>query len=70
MDRTYPLPDNVWDVDCTPLLPNGANYGESMSVHGIYFTDPNIIALMRAILRGVDRDILVARGMTAAASSA
>lgn len=63
LDETCPLPDNVWEVDCTPLLPGGANYPDGWKVHSIYFEDDKIISLMREILRGVDRGILVARGV-------
>jgi len=59
LDRTYPLPDNVWDIDCSQLInPNV----DGMSVHSSYFhTDQsNCYGLMRALLQGIDRSVLVA----------
>src|SRR6185437_4216160 len=58
LDRTYPLPDNVWDVDCTTIIPkvNG------IATHGVYFEpgpDNKVYALMREILQGKDRSILI-----------
>jgi len=61
LDRTCPVPDNVWDVDCTPLLPGGAAFKNVWDVHSIYFSNPDILALMRQVLVGVDRGVLVAR---------
>jgi len=63
LDTTCPLPDNVWDVNCTPLLPNGPHYSDVWNVHSIYFSDPKIVSLMREILRGLDRGILTDRGL-------
>jgi hypothetical protein len=58
LDRTYPLPDNVWDIDCTTIIPkvNG------IATHGVYFEpgpDNKVYALMREILQGKDRSILI-----------
>jgi len=58
LDRTCPVPDNVWDVDCTTILPkvNG------ISTHGVYFDpgpDNKVYPLMREILQGKDRSILI-----------
>jgi esterase/lipase superfamily enzyme len=66
LDPTCPISDNIWDVDCTPLLPDGALYDQPWSVHSIYFTDDKIINLMRELLRGLDRSILVSRGIAPA----
>jgi esterase/lipase superfamily enzyme len=58
LDRTYPVPDNVWDIDCTTLLDSGVN---GIAIHGEYF-NPNetkIYALLRGILEGSDRSILI-----------
>jgi hypothetical protein len=63
LDTTCPEPDNVWDTDCTPLLPGGAQFPDTGKVHGIYFENPKILDLMRQVLRGLDRGILVARGI-------
>jgi esterase/lipase superfamily enzyme len=61
LDRTYPVPDNVWDVDCTTILPkvNG------ISTHGEYFEPEatQVYALMREILQGKDRSMLIHDGL-------
>ncbi len=53
LDNTCPLPDNVWDIDCTNLIPSDAG-----NIHSSYFEHPKTIALMRQILRGVDRTVI------------
>jgi hypothetical protein len=55
IDRTYPIPDNVWDVDCSDLIPANAT-----DIHSEYFenTSPETIELMRQVLKGVDRTVL------------
>lgn len=62
IDRTYPVPDNVWDVDCSTLL-NAAIGG--MEIHSEYFSPSETVVynLMRAILQGVDRSILLNNGL-------
>lgn len=59
LDRTYAVPDNVWDVDCTSLFMNKVN---GIQYHGEYFepTETKIYALMRQILQGYDRSVLIA----------
>jgi len=52
LDRSYPLPDNVWDIDCTSFLKKASN------VHSAYFEKLDTINLMRKILRGVDRKVI------------
>jgi esterase/lipase superfamily enzyme len=70
LDRTAPLPDNVWDIDCSRLM-DAALGGE---VHSAYFDQPKTKELMRRILRGLDRTIVQswadsqASGQTTAAS--
>ncbi len=58
LDRTFPVPDNVWDIDCTTLL-NPAVDG--ISIHSEYFNpvENNCYNLMRAILEGTDRSVLI-----------
>ena len=58
LDRTYPLPDNVWDIDCSTILDKGVG---GIAIHGEYFvpTETGCYNLMRAILEGVDRSILI-----------
>ena len=68
LDRTYPVPDNVWDVDCSTLIDPKVN---GINVHGEYFnpTEERIYALFRSILQGNDRSVLIARGLVPAAIS-
>lgn len=44
LDRTYPLPDNVWDIDCSTLLDPSVN---GIAIHGEYFnpTESKVFAL-------------------------
>jgi esterase/lipase superfamily enzyme len=59
LDRTCPVPDNVWDIDCSNL------FGDSVSglqVHSAYFSQQNCYDLMRQLLRGIDRSVLVGSG--------
>jgi esterase/lipase superfamily enzyme len=58
LDRTYPVPDNVWDVDCSTIL-NRATDG--IEIHSEYFASSETVCyhLMRNILQGVDRSILI-----------
>ena len=59
LDRNYPLPDNVWDVDCSNLFkPN------EQDIHSGYFKEQKTIDLMKLVLRGVDRSVLIATGAT------
>jgi esterase/lipase superfamily enzyme len=66
LDRTYPIPDNVWDVDCSTLLDPNVN---GLGIHGEYFapTEDTVYNLMRGILHGNDRSILIANGHVPAA---
>ena len=52
--------DNVWDVDCTSLFPSHVS---GIATHSIYFKEKKILALMRELLRGVDRGVLQQRGL-------
>jgi hypothetical protein len=65
LDRTYPLPDNVWDIDCSTIInPNV----DGMAIHGEYFNpqEQKCYALMRGVLEGNDRSVLIARGLVPA----
>jgi esterase/lipase superfamily enzyme len=53
--------DNVWDVDCSSFFP--PNVG-GMDIHSEYFDNKGTLALMRELLRGIDRSVLVATGRT------
>jgi esterase/lipase superfamily enzyme len=46
LDRTYPVPDNVWDIDCSNII--DANVS-GMAIHGEYFNpqEQKCYALMR-----------------------
>lgn len=59
LDRTYPIPDNVWDVDCSNLIDPAIG---GMDVHGAYFSQPGCNTLMRAVLKGLDRSVLMNGG--------
>jgi esterase/lipase superfamily enzyme len=61
LDRSTPLPDNVWDVDCSALLKPDLS---GLEVHSAYFNEPKCYDLMRSLLRGIDRSVLVAQGAT------
>ena len=59
LDRTQPLPDNVWDVDCSSFFP-----AAERDIHGAYFHHPGSLTLMRDILKGIDRGVLQTAGLT------
>lgn len=66
LDDTCPVPDNVWDIDCTNLFVRQVN---GIQIHGEYF-DPGetkIYALFRELLNGSDRSILIKDGFVPAA---
>jgi hypothetical protein len=54
LDPSVPVPDNVCEFDCTSLVA-----GSGIDVHSAYFDDQETLDLMRGILRGVDRTLLV-----------
>lgn len=56
-DRAAPT-DNVWDIDCSGFFPTTVN---GMDIHGAYFVTDATIDLMRQVLKGLDRDVLVDR---------
>lgn len=63
LDRTLSLPDNVWDVDCSKLFPDGQS-----DIHSAYFDVNKTQKLMREILRGVDRTVLTRDGIAPGAA--
>jgi esterase/lipase superfamily enzyme len=67
LDKTCPVPDNVWDVDCSSLLDPNVN---GIAIHGEYFADgeAKVYSLMRSILQGVDRSVLISEGLVPSAS--
>ena len=56
-----PQTDNVWDVDCSNLIPAEV---DAQTVHGAYFSYPPTLELMRKVLRGIDREVLKKTGVT------
>jgi esterase/lipase superfamily enzyme len=55
LDRKSPVPDNVWDMDCT----NQFSVGTSPSqIHSAYFSSEEVLAKMRLILIGGDRTLI------------
>ncbi len=50
--------DNVWDIDCSTFFPSTVN---GMGIHGAYFETDATIELMRQVLKGIDRNVLVDR---------
>lgn len=55
LDLTVPVPDNVWDIDCSALISPKTN---GVDVHGAYFQEPKCYDLMRELLKGIDRTVL------------
>ena len=55
LDETVPNPDNVWDMDCTSFFKD-----YDASIHSAYFEVPGTIGVMRNVLRGVDRNLILA----------
>ncbi|MGA8042778.1 MAG: alpha/beta hydrolase [Terracidiphilus sp.] len=68
LDRTYPVPDNVWDIDCTHLLNPSVS---GLAIHSEYFNtaEADCYKLMRSILQGMDRSLLVQKGIVPPALS-
>lgn len=64
LDPTVPVPDNVWDIDCSSLFAPNLN---GIDIHGAYFSEPKCYTLMRSLLQGIDRSVLQARGALPAA---
>ena len=59
-------PDNVWDTDCSAFFANNER-----DIHGAYFKLEQyapVRTLMREVLRGVDRGVLVSQGLASANS--
>ena len=57
--RPPPGKDNIWDVDCSGFFPGTL---EGLDIHSAYFGPYGTIPLMRDILRGLDRSVLVTLG--------
>jgi esterase/lipase superfamily enzyme len=65
LDHDFPVPDNVWDVDCSAFfLKNKARIAKyPFGVHSAYFDDPDGQKLIRALLVGLDRTVIVTSGL-------
>lgn len=57
LSHHVPHADNVWDADCSKLIPPDAQ-----NIHSAYFGAPLVIKLMQQVLRGVDRKVLIDSG--------
>jgi esterase/lipase superfamily enzyme len=64
IDHDFPVPDNVWDVDCSSFFTSQSVQKYPEGVHSAYFEVPDTIKLMRELLRGVDRTVLVDEKLT------
>lgn len=53
--------DNVWDIDCSSFFAPSVGGND---IHSAYFKTQGTIDLMRELLRGLDRGVLEATGMT------
>jgi esterase/lipase superfamily enzyme len=53
--------DNVWDADCSSFFRPSVG---GMDIHSAYFETEGTLALMRDILRGIDRSVLETLGRT------
>ncbi len=54
LDCRYDVPDNVWDIDCSDLIPRGER-----NIHSAYFEAKEVLQLIKQLLRGVDRHELL-----------
>jgi esterase/lipase superfamily enzyme len=66
IDHDFSVPDNVWDVDCSLFFTSETVKNFPQGVHSAYFEVPDTIKLMRELLRGVDRTVLVTEGLAPA----
>ncbi len=66
IDHDFPVPDNVWDVDCSRFFISETVQNFPFGVHSAYFEVPTTIKLIRELLRGVDRTVLVTEGLAPA----
>ena len=66
IDHDFPVPDNVWDVDCSRFFTSESVRDYPGGVHSAYFDVPETISLIRELLRGIDRTVLVSEGLVPA----
>lgn len=48
--------DNVWQVDCSNLIPPDVG---GLAIHSAYFEHPETLDLIKQVLRGIDRTVLL-----------
>jgi esterase/lipase superfamily enzyme len=53
--------DNIWEVDCSGFFPGSVG---GMDIHSAYFETASVVALIRNVLRGLDRKVLDLTGST------
>lgn len=53
LDATVPCPDNVWDIDCSSLFTEAQS-----NIHSAYFEETQTLDVMRALLKGIDRQVI------------
>jgi esterase/lipase superfamily enzyme len=64
IDRDFAVSDNVWDVDCSRFFTSATVKNFPLGVHSAYFElEDTTIKLIRDLLRGVDRTVLVEEGL-------
>jgi len=66
IDHDFPVPDNVWTSDCSRSFTSQTVNPYPQGVHSACFQVPDTIKLMRELLRGVDRTVLVDSGLVPA----
>jgi esterase/lipase superfamily enzyme len=53
LDGHFPLPDNVWQVNCSNLFTE-----DQENIHSAYFENADVIRVMQDVLRGIDRTVV------------
>jgi esterase/lipase superfamily enzyme len=66
IDHDFPVPDNVWDVDCSSFFSSQTVQNFPQAVHSAYFEVPEALKLLGELLRGVDRTVLVSEKLAPA----
>jgi esterase/lipase superfamily enzyme len=57
LDDPQAVPDNVWQLDCSPLFAPSQD-----GIHSAYFEEQKALNLMRKVLMGVDRGVITGGG--------
>lgn len=66
IDHDFPVPDNVWDIDCSAFFTPQTVKHYPQGVHSAYFEVPKTVTLIRQLLQGIDRTVLVSEGVAPA----